>query len=234
MAEFARPPLKQGKIAPPVPLSQVPPEKQDEYKELAKAAAAVKAEDEGVIAEKIDDGPDSAAPMPETEAEKITIADTILTLSPDGRITAVDRIKLADDDPAMPTDEDKQEFLRSILGPHAYRKTYTLFGSVPVIMCDRSVDLTERVFKDVEAAKPESDAETVSLIEQYVMAATVVRLNKDDLGPSGDFAARLSIFKASRPMYQALMQTSREFERHVEFLTGKALDTGFWKAGGAA
>lgn len=237
MAEFVRPPLKQGKIAQPVPLSQVPPDKQAEYQDLTKAAAEVKVEDAGAVAEKIDDTPEPEQVLPEPEPEKITIGDTILTLSADGRITAVDRIQTTvEDDPAYPTDEDKQEFLRSILGPQPYRKMYALFGSVDVIMQDRSVELTEKVFKDIEnvVPKPESDAETVSLIEQYVLAATIIRLDKEELESPTDFQARLSKLKTSRPMYQALMQLSRTFERHVEFLTSKALETDFWKAGGAA
>jgi len=63
-------------------------------------------------------------------------------------------------DPDEPTPEDKQAFLRAVLGDKPYTKTYQLFNNgLDVTLMDRSTKETEKLY---EALRQHSEAEKLS------------------------------------------------------------------------
>lgn len=236
MPEFSAPPRKQGKIAPAVPINQVPAEKREEYEGLIKAMQEeVKGEN---LQQKLDDGPLPGVEQDQVQLDTsvIEIAGTRLTITEDGRIVAVDRIEPIVKDFAEPTDEDKQAFVRTIFGNKTFTKEFTLFGEMKVILADRTAAQTEDMYKQLEKLDPApaSPEEWGVELERYLAAMTVKSIDGKELDGTDLKTKAKSLMELSRPLYVAVLDASRTFERMVEFLASRAQDKDFWKAGGAA
>jgi len=88
------------------------------------------------------------------------------------------------DGPSMPTDEDKAEFVRSILGERRYEQSVTLLGGKMVvhyrlITVEEQEALMTYMAKAVERSKCKNDAEWQV---QYLQARLVCMLSKLTLG----------------------------------------------------
>ena len=144
-------------------------------------------------------------------------------------------------DPAAPTAPDKQAFLRALLGEKPYEKAYTVFGgSLEVTLLDRTTNETEKLYDQLEKLVSSSGKESDWALweERFRLASTLRKVKFKGVVPrefdkTGDLRARvLELMEFQRPVYQALMETSRQFERHLALLTEKAHDSDFWKTDG--
>ena len=162
-----------------------------------------------------------------------------------GLMVAVEVIP--NEDLAQPTDEDKKEFVRCIFGSAAYAKKYTLFGGCEVLFKDRDIAGTEGMYEEINRlykAKEidlSNEAEATLWIRRYQMAETLISAKlpdgtvvyaKDNSLDRGQRVKKL--LELPRPLYQAAYDTAIDFERHIELLTQKARDPGFWQAGGTS
>ena len=236
MAEFAQPPARRPAIPKPVPVEQLDGARQAEYAALVEAN------------KKLDGKIEESAPFNSLANTKL-VPDTTISYAPGAqpvmsRVPA-DSVK-QEPKPWDPTDEDKKNFVRSILGGKDYEKSYTLFGSVKVVFGDRGVDLTERMYDALEADGKDgprihidTDEQWSVWAERYMLGATLrsVTMEKTpakSFAPPENFHDRFEELSAyPRPLYQALMEAARTFELHIRELVSKAQDANFWKTGGA-
>jgi len=145
-------------------------------------------------------------------------------------------------DPATPTEVDKQAFLRAVLGDKSYEKVYTLFnGTVEITLVDRRTRQTEHLYDALRKLQEElkfPEGDWTMWEERFLLASTLrkVRFRNSSVKEyafSDDLKGRvLELMEFSKPVYLALMETSRLFERQVQILTDKANDVGFWRADG--
>lgn len=216
MEGFTQPPAQGGgKIAPAVPLAKTDEERQKAYAGLA-----------AIREKEITAAPTAKMEMPEEPAPAAAPAEN----SPPSLAT--------------PTTEDKQQFVRSILGEKQYGKEYKLFdGQVRVRLLDRTMEETEAMYtwlnSQVDQKKIKDDDEWQLQYERYCLASTLTALflaTKAVTGIEGKSPLEKMelVAKLPKPLYRALMALSRVFEEHVDILTGKAQEQGFWKTGGGA
>lgn len=138
------------------------------------------------------------------------------------------------------TEDDKKEFLRSIMNGTRYVKTYMLFGTVKAVFADRTTDVTEAVFQKVRDADLTAEDKDV-LLDRLLLVSQLTQLRNEDYilpnslaNPEGEMDEKIKkIIKLPKPLYQALMAACRDFENHVQYLTDHAQDADFWKPGGA-
>lgn len=241
--EFSRPPGKGNpKIAETVPLSKADPAKQEEY---AKFNEVLKEQAKEDLSKPLPETPaESTAAPPEpvaSSAPPITIElGAYRLIFQDGLLTAVDKVEEPPPppDPAEPNEDEKRVFVRSILGSKSYEREFVLFGDLKVLFRDRDVPATEAMYAAVEAHlkdKNVSEEEWGVCVERYMCATTFVKTSQEtvNLGPGNINDHFDALCKLPRPIYTALMDASRTFERHIEMLVGRAQDRDFWKAGGA-
>lgn len=208
-------PQGQLKIPSAVPLSQADPERQRLYKGLADMDAKLPEPEAPAVAQP---PPTSTPPPPDPDLEE---------------------------EYYLPTDEDKQAFVRAVLGSRSFEKKFTLFGAVEAQYVDRTTETTEAVFTQLEQdaaegkIKTSTDEAWATWTERYNTASTL-RQFKDQAGvksfPQTDklHERALELMKLPKPLYQALMQAGRRFEAIVSTLTQKAHDQSFWKTGGVS
>lgn len=219
MNGFSQPVPKPSAIPNPVSIDKVGPERQTEYKELLKTAKELE------------------APLPDT------ITPTLLQALVDS--AAKEEEAPPEPELVLPSAEDRKTFLRSILGGKQFEKGYVLFGGMLVLrFIDRSVDLTEKMYDQLEEdarakkIKIETEEQWSVWVERYCMAATLCFVSfSDQKGTTYTPLDRLldrasEVMKFARPVYQAIMEASRTFEQHLQILTEKAQDPNFWQADG--
>jgi hypothetical protein len=213
MSGFAQPAPKTPQIPQPVPLEQTDPSRQGMYNELIKANK-------------------------ELEAPLVGASTTTVSSEKQSFVAAP-----APQDPPTVSDMDKRNFLRAILGGKDYEKKYKLFDTIEVTMVDRSVELTEKMYDQLEAdqkdkkIKLETEEAWDVWADRYQMAAVVRGVSGVQNGTTypapENFLERVQLLmKFPKPVYGALMEASRNFEEHVIEMTAKAQDPDFWRAGG--
>lgn len=222
MSEYSKPEPKvpgNPKIAPVIPITSAPAEKQAEYAEFVKAL-------EQVPSQRLEEAPEVVE----------SVRDTPLL------------VPIVDTDSAEPTDEDKAEFVRSILGDFDYRKSFVLFGAVSAVFTDRSVELTERMYEQLDKDSEDklgidSEEGYAVWLDRYIAAATLVRLeypekkilnDLDQNDTSNLYERAKKIMSLPKPMYTAVLETSRTFDTHVGRLVERAQDENFWQTDGVA
>jgi len=209
MEGFSQPTPK-PQIAKPVPIEQTDSGRQNTYNELLKTAKTLE------------------APLTDTAASTLPLSPS--TVQPAIVIQPI-------------SDQDKKNFLRAILGGKDYEKKYKLFDNIDVSMSDRSVELTERMYNQLEEdqknkkIKIETDEGWDVWTDRYQMAAVVRAVTGLQGGeqypiPENFFDRVQVLMRFPKPVYSALMETTRKFEDHVETLTSKAQEPDFWRAGG--
>ena len=144
-----------------------------------------------------------------------------------------------------PTEEDKQAFLRALLGGLSYERRYKLFGKIDAAYVDASTDQREKMYgaleKDAAEKKISTDTDDTweVWLERYSLACNLREYKQAETGvksypPTDDMNARVTeLMKLPKPLYQALMQANRCFESVVNELTQKAMQENFWQTGGA-
>ncbi len=146
--------------------------------------------------------------------------------------------------PWEPSEDDKKNFVRTLLGGGQYEKTYRLFnGMVVATFKDRTTQQCEDLYAVLRSqqemnAFPESD---YALWEaRYHLAATLCKLELDgrrtaDLAYPTELPNRITeLMEHPSPLYQALMAASDHFERHLNLMIGSARTDSFWQTDGTA
>lgn len=154
-------------------------------------------------------------------------------------------------DEAMPTDEDKQNFLRSVLGNKRYTKTYELFGgAIGVTMVELTPAEEDTVFSVLAGAQAEKKIVTEDDwtlgFERLRMAYSVTNIrygsgleadiykrNPDsaDNIPWDGIERYVKQFKGAT-VFRAVMQASRLFRTQLEIMLEASLSPDFWTVGG--
>ncbi len=220
MAEFSNPaPGPKPKIPETVPLRQASRERQELYAPLAEMDRT-DPEADGVPAASRAENIPFPKPAPELAPEAPQEPEAV--------------------QPEIPV-EDRQAFLASVLAHKPYTKTYTLFGQVRVTFRDRTPSQVEQIQAELNTSGigelPE--VEQAILEERMVLAVELAHLDYGKTGEplqepeAGQIRKRADdlLGRFAKPLYQALLETCREFDRHVSELTRRALDKDFWQAG---
>jgi hypothetical protein len=135
-------------------------------------------------------------------------------------------------------EEDKRAFVRSLLADRSFEKCYLLFGGqVEVVLVDRTTVETDRLFDWLDKIEDESAWSLEA--DRMCLASTLREIKRPDgrtgFLPTDDWMTRLEeLRKLPRPLYEALIETSRNFEALVNQMVLKARDPDFWPAGGNA
>ena len=134
-------------------------------------------------------------------------------------------------------EEDKRAFVRSLLADRSFEKSYVLFGGpVGVTLVDRTTAETDKLFDWLDKVEDESAWSLEA--DRMCLASTIREIKRPDgrnsFPPTDDWKARLEeLRKLPRPLYEALIETSRNFEALVNKMVEKARDPDFWPAGGS-
>lgn len=140
---------------------------------------------------------------------------------------------------AAPSEDDKKEYMRCVLGERSYAKTYDLFGGVlQASLQEREIGETEKMFSTLDAYIREQKLpiEQYDLwLERFQLATNlrILTFGKRQVELEPDLVKRLTqILTLKNATYRALMETGRTFERHIQIMAENALDPNFWVAGG--
>jgi len=150
---------------------------------------------------------------------------------------------------ALPTDEDKQNFLRAVLGNRRYEKTYEMFGGQLVVTL---VELTpkeeDQIFSVLALGQLEKKINTeedwMVAFERLRMIHSIKRVSAGGTVTTRDADAEdldvvtveaineyVNRFKGATT-FRAIMQVSRLFRTQLELMLEAALDSDFWIVGG--
>jgi len=166
-------------------------------------------------------------------------------VSKDDEQAAIDEAALAE--AALPTDDDKQDFFRAILGNKRYEKTYELFGGmVRATFAELSPREEEDIFTEMGRAQAKGAVTTeddwMVLFDRLRMLYSITSLQttgQESYTRSAD-SDRIVYTDVDRfigrfngsIVYQAILHASRLFRRQVEWMTEKALSSDFWRVDG--
>lgn len=134
--------------------------------------------------------------------------------------------------------EDKHAFVRALLADRQFEKTFHLFGSVEALFVDRTTAESVKLFERLD--KIESDEEWSLAADKYCLATTLRELKRGTNGrnaypPTDEWDKRLEEFRGlAKPLYDALVDASRQFEALVKHMVSKAADPDFWPGGKSA
>lgn len=203
-------------IPPVVPLEQTDPERQRAYGELAAAAKELE------------------QPL-NMDQPSTTAGVRVVSGFVDDKAAAPEASAKA----YVPTDDDKREFVRSVLAAKPYEKTYVLFGGIEAAFVDRSPEDTLKIYARLD--KLVSDKLVVTDEEWQVelertRLATELRSLKGGIFAktcAGELNDRVKdLLSLTRPLYEALMEAGRHFEGHIDYMVERAAEPNFWRTGG--
>jgi hypothetical protein len=140
---------------------------------------------------------------------------------------------------AQPTDEEKQEFVRCILGGRQYTKTFELFGGAcKVAMGDLTPKEEEGLYAELAKAELAPGDDWSVLLDQLRLIA--YSKGYDFAGSEGGVpvtvvGAKLLVERMpTATYYSAFMRAARIFRRHLEIMLERSLDSDFWRADGSS
>jgi len=149
---------------------------------------------------------------------------------------------------AVPTEDDRQEFMRCLLGNRAYTKRYELFGGM-LIITFRDIPPSEedRLFavmaQQQGAGEIKTDDDWDVVMDRLRLAVNVESMIisgqpkiTNPVDAAGDIVGIaqtqvMAAFKSS-VTYRAALRTLRIFKLHLEWLLERSLDSDFWRADG--
>ena len=220
MSDFTK-----ARIPPTVPLAQADPERQQAYGGLA-AVRKEELEQAASLEKPLNLEDPSAAPAAQT------LVSPELPEKPDNY--------------SAPEIPDKQEFTRALLGNKPYTKEYKLFGGAALATYrDLTSEETEQLYgvldKLIEDKEVVDDEQWTLRRERYFLAMSLQTLKLRGSAPANYKVAAAGcedalkvLLALPKPLYRALLQTSRIFEQHVDILVERANDPNFWRTDGAA
>jgi len=242
MPAFEQPP-KGPKIGPMKHFSELPADKKatlgdldklsKEIFEPAKLDPRVEAEEK-----KTDPGEDTTPYDPQDIADELAAMQTVLEREAPEKPDEMEQA-------AVPSDEDKQQFLRSILGDTAYAKEYSLFGGMLVVtMTDISPALEDRIFEQLARDQADGTIKTQAdwdlMEDRYRIVTNISKIlwmgkqavsdyNTEDLRER--VKARIDSLKSS-VLYRVLLRVTRIFRRHLDILCERSMTPDFWQSAG--
>lgn len=248
-----KPPPEGPKIGPEKSLKDLPEAKRQELGDLDKLASEPADQDPRVVAAeqpkaKIEDLPPTGeADNAEEGVARMEALQHLLEKAPEPEL---DPELAVIEEAAEPTIEERQEFIRCMLGNKPYTKAFELFGgAVKLKMVDLTPSQTDWLFSQLATDQQLGVIKTVddwnTELDRYRMLYMTSELTWGDkitqphkeamtCGAGkhrealNDFLQR---FKSTVP-YRAMLQAARIFQRHLDKLAEGALDSDFWEAGG--
>ncbi|KKN18963.1 hypothetical protein LCGC14_0950480 [marine sediment metagenome] len=150
------------------------------------------------------------------------------------------------DEAAAPTDDDKREFIRCLLGDQPYVKEYELFnGMIKIRLRDLSPAQEDQLFAEMAIAQRNGKIETEDdwdlMLDRLRMVACSESLMWAGKEICGAFDPEKGLYVASENLlqsfkgattYRALLRIVRVFRRHLQILMERAMDPDFWEVDG--
>lgn len=141
---------------------------------------------------------------------------------------------------AEPTDEEKQEFIRCMLGDRQYNKTFELFGGTDKItLGDLTPVQEEALYSELAKAQlaPSADWDVVLDRLRLLAYARGYSFNTTTLQQGVPITVEGTNYLVqqlkSATRYGALMRCARIFRRHLEIMLERSLDSDFWRVDGS-
>jgi hypothetical protein len=238
IGEFAQPQAG-PKIGPEKTLADLPEAKRQELGELGKLAATPKASaaiEELPVADVPDNSEDGVA--------RLEALQRVLT--EDEPVPEQDPEEAAIEEAAEPTIEERQDFIRCMLGNKPYRKNFELFGgAIKLTMADLTPREMDMLFSQLAKEQKDDVIQTVddwnTEFDRYRLVWTTEELTWGDevSKPHAEAMATASQllrkqmddfmlrFKSTVP-YRAMLRASRIFQLHLDKLEKGALNSDFW------
>jgi hypothetical protein len=150
---------------------------------------------------------------------------------------------------SAPTDEDKQNFLRAVLGNRRYEKTYALFGGqLLVTLVELTPKEEDQIFSSLAAGQLTQQINTeedwmvaferlrmIHSIKKVSAGGAVYTRDADsedlDVVTVDSIPEHVNRFKGATT-FRAIMQVSRLFRTQLELMLEAALSPDFWIVGG--
>ena len=250
---FKKPP-EGPRIGPSKDISEVSEEKRAELGDIEKLKAIAEpatldprvaadevATDEQSREPEVDPGAETSV-MDRTQAEKgaehLSALQTVL------------QEEQPEEDPldadAAPTDDDKREFIRCLLGDQPYMKEYELFnGMIKIRLRDLSPAQEDQLFAEMAIAQRNGKIATEDdwdiMLDRLRMVAcsdSLMWAGKEICGAidpkKGLYIASESLLQSFKgaTTYRALLRIVRVFRRHLQILMERAMDPDFWEVDG--
>ena len=137
---------------------------------------------------------------------------------------------------AEPTDEDKQEFIRCMFGNRLYHKKFALFGGAfNVTLTDLTPRQEELLYQALAKAEIPQGDDWAVLLDRMRLVSSITEAPIDFKAgdPEVELANTFAHTLQSSTLYRTLMRTSRIFQRHLEIMLERSLDSDFWRADGS-
>lgn len=144
----------------------------------------------------------------------------------------------------LPSVEDKEAFLASVLGKTPYTKEYTIFdGTVKVCLSDCTPEESDSLYSQLADMR---DKREINSAEDWNLWAArlrlAVQLRKLSLDSKAEEFDRISgdrlvarariLMRMPRSIFYALLDLSAHMEKSVLYLISHMRDPGFYRAGG--
>lgn len=227
------------KIGPEKKLADLPEAKQQELGDLDKLTATPP------TPAAIEELP--AADVPNNTEDGVARMEALhRVLEDDEPVPEQDPEEAVIEEAAEPTIEERQDFIRCMLGNKPYRKNFELFGgAIKLTMADLTPKEMDTLFNQLAAEQKDGMIQTVddwnTEFDRYRLVWTTAELTwgAEVLKPRAeatetasqslrkqkdDFLLR---FKSTVP-YRAMLRASRIFQLHLDKLAKGALNSDFW------
>ena len=238
VGEFDKKPPPGPKVGPTKKYGDLDPEQKEALGGLDKLKAPVGTSSSPPAEEQVEP---AAVAQAEEGAEKLEALQAVLQPEEETDPDADLRQE------ATPTEQDRQEFMRCLLGNRAYAKRYELFGGMLVITF-RDIPPAKEDMLFAILAEKQRDAEIktdddweVEMLRLRLIAnveSMIIAGQPEIKHPAADVASDaeaativMNSFKSS-VTYRAVLRTLRIFKLHLEWLLERSLDSDFWEADG--
>ena len=248
---FEQPP-KGPKLGPMQDFQSLPEHRKEQLGDLATLGAEVVSqpakldpriiEQEQKEAEELleEEAPQAPKKTPEEVAEELEALHTVLEEDiPEEEPDPIDEA-------AEPTEDDRRNFMRSILGDIQYEKEYVLFGGMVVVkMVDISPKQEDEIFEQLavdqreEIIKTQEDWEIQldryravtnvrSILKSGVAGDAPENPRKKTLREKVDSICRMT----NSTTYRAILRSVKVFRRQLDILTERSMQSDFWQVDG--
>jgi len=187
------------------------------------------------------------ADVPDNSEEGVARMEALQhVLENDEPVPERDPEEVAIEEAAEPTIEERQDFIRCVLGNKPYRKNFELFGgAIKLAMADLTPKEMDGLFSQLAREQQAGVIQTVDdwntefdryrlvwMTEELVWGAETVKPHAEAMATApqllqkqlADFLLR---FKSTVP-YHAMLRASRIFQLHLDKLEKGALNSDFW------
>jgi hypothetical protein len=214
-------------------MDELPPHKREEIGDFEKALSERGVEEQPA--------PPPVEPPPLEEQDEEAVNRGVRVMEALQKVMAKEEPDENPSDPieemAQPTEEEKQEFIRCVLGNKPYAKKFSLFGgAVDVTLTDLTPKQEEDLYRELARAEIPQGDDWAVLLDRMRLVSSVTESSIDDIiaGAGAELANNFAEALPSSSLYKALMRASRIFQRHLEIMLERSLDSDFWRADGSS